>query len=247
MVEYNTVNAKLSDLQMNKLKSAVKNRQGTTLRINTRMFVANNLPPELLLTTRQTTKLRNAMENNMSTDIKFSKAQISKIIQSGGFLGKLLGPSLNTRLPLIKNVIKPLAKSVLIPLGLTAAASAADAGIQKKNKLGSGTPTLIIPNEEMNDIMKNVQALEDSNILLKGVTKTIKNERKEQKGGFLSMLLGTLGASLLGNVLTGKGIARARYDSSIKKKALIPPHPLTTNFEIKECYENEPRFNGVYS
>ena len=132
MVEYNTVNAKLSDSQLNKLKSAVKNRQVTTLRMYTRMFLANNLPHELLLTTRQTTKLRNAIENSMSTDIKLSKAQISKIIQSGGFLGKLLGPLLKTGLPLIMNVIKPLAKSVLIPLGLTAAASAADAGIQKK-------------------------------------------------------------------------------------------------------------------
>ena len=102
-------------------------------------------------------------------------------------------------------MIKPLAKSVLIPLGLTAAASAADAGIHKKI-LGSGNATLIISKEEMNDIIKIVQALENSNILLKGVTKTIKNETKEQKGGFLSMLLGTLGASLLGNLLTGKGI-----------------------------------------
>ena len=123
-----------------------------------------------------------------------------------------------------KNVIKPLAKSVLIPLGLTAAVSTADARIQKKI-LGSGTTTLIISNEKMNGIMKIVQALEDSNILLKGVTKTIKNETKEQKGGFLSMLLGTLGASLLGNVLSGKGtvstgegIVRAGYGYSIKKK-----------------------------
>ena len=102
--------------------------------------------------------------------------------------------------------------------------SATDVGIQKKIH-GSGTTTLIIPNEEMNDIMKIVQTLEDSNILLKGVIKTIKNETKEQKGGFLSMLLGTLGASLLGNLLSekgpvtaGEGIARAGYGSSIKKK-----------------------------
>ena len=97
------------------------------------MFNGNNLPHELLLTTRQKTKIRNASNNNTSTDIKLSKAQINKIIQSGGFLGKLLGPLLKTGLPLIKNVIKPLAKNVLIPLGLTAAASAADAGILKKN------------------------------------------------------------------------------------------------------------------
>ena len=96
-------------------------------------------------------------------------------------------------------VAVPLAKNVLAPLGITAAASALDAGMQKKTV--SGTTTLIISNEEMNDIIEIVQALEDSNILLKGVTKTIKDETKEQKGGFLSMLLGTLGASLLGNLL----------------------------------------------
>ena len=142
------------------------------------MFNGNGLPPELLLTTRQITKLRNAFNNNMSTNLKLSGAQISKIIESGGFLGRLLGPLLKTGLPLIKNVIKPLAESVSSSSGLTAAASAADAGIHKKI-LESGTTTLIISNEEMNDIMKIVQALEDSNILLKGVTKTIKNETKE--------------------------------------------------------------------
>ena len=172
------------------------------------MFNGNNLPHELLLTTKQKTKIRNAFNNNTSTDIKPSKAQINKIIQSGDFLGNLLGPLLKTGLPSIKNVIKPLAKSVLIPLGLTAAASAADAGIRKKI-LVSGNTTLIISNEEMNDIIKIVQALEDSNILLKGVTDTVKNETKEQKGGFLSMLLGTLGAGLLGSSLTGKGFVRA--------------------------------------
>ena len=88
MVEYNTINAKLSDSQLNKLKSAVKNKQGTNLRMSTRMFNGNN---ELVLTTRQTTRLRNVFENNMATDIKLSKVQISKIIESGRFLGKLLG------------------------------------------------------------------------------------------------------------------------------------------------------------
>ena len=101
--------------------------------------------------------------------------------------------------------------------------------------------------------MEIAQALEDSNILLKGVTKTMKNETKEQKGGFLSMLLATLETSLLGNLLSGKGtvragegIVRAGYRSSIKEKVLIPPHP-ETNFEIKDYYENDPRFNGAYS
>ena len=125
--------------------------------------------------------------------------------------------------------------------------------------------TLIISNEEMNDIIKIIQALQSSNILLNGVTKTIKNETKEQKRGFLSMLLGTLGASILGNLLTGKGIVRAGSGrpspsaSQNKKRKrnckgwywkrmvfLMPPHPLT-NFEIQKYYKNEPRFNGVYS
>ena len=100
------------------------------------------------------------------------------MIQSGGFLGRLLGPLLKTGLPLIKNVIKPLAKSVLIPLGLTAAGSAADAGIHKKI-LGSGnTTTLITSNDEKNDVIKIVKPLEDSGLLLKGITETVQNEVK---------------------------------------------------------------------
>ena len=114
------------------------------------------------------------------------KARISKIIQSGGFLGSLLSKIAG---PLMK-VAAPLAKNILAPLGITAGAFAIDGAIQKKIH-ASGATTFIISNEEMNDIMKIVQALEDSNILLTGVTKTIKNETKEQKGGFLSMLLGT--------------------------------------------------------
>ena len=115
----------------------------------------------------------------MSTDIKLSKVQIKKIIQSGGFLGKLIGPLLKTGLPLLKSVIKPLGL-----LGLTAASSAIDAGIQKKVH-GSGstskTTTLIIPNKEMNGTMKIIQALENSGILLKGVTKTIKDKRTKRR------------------------------------------------------------------
>ena len=153
MVEYSKVNVKLSDTQLKKLKTDVKDKTGTTLRMIFKMFNGNDLAYELLLTTRRKTKLRNSFNNNMSTDLKLSKAQISKIIQSGGFLGTLLGPLLKTRFPLIKNVIKPLAKSDLILLGLTAAASAADAGIHKKI-LGSRTITLIISNEKMNDIIK---------------------------------------------------------------------------------------------
>ena len=147
----------------------------------------------------------------MPTDVKLSKAQISKILQSGGFLGSLLSKLSG---PLMKIAV-PLAKNILAPLGITAAASAIDAGTQKKIH-GSGTTTLIISNEEINDIMQIVQALEDCNILLKGITKTIKNETKEREGGFLSMLLGTLETSLLGNLLAGKGIVRAGLE--IKKE-----------------------------
>ena len=100
------------------------------------------------------------------------------MIQSGGFLGRLHGPLLKTGLPLMKNVIKPLAKSVLIPLGLTAAASATDAGIHKKI-LGSGRAMLIISNDEMKDIIRIVKSLEDSGLLLKGVSETIQTEAKE--------------------------------------------------------------------
>ena len=199
MVEYYAVNVKLSDKQLKKLKAAVKNKTGTTLRMSLKMLVGNDLPHELLLTTRQKTKLRNAFDNNMSTDLKLSRAQISKIRQSGGFLGSLLSKLAG---PLMKVAIT-LAKNVLAPLGIAAAASAIDAGIQNKIH-DSGTTTLLISNEEMNDIMKIVQALEGSKILLKGVTKTIKNETKEQKEGFLSMLLVTLGASLLGHLFAEK-------------------------------------------
>ena len=139
------------------------------------------------------------------------------MIQSGGFLGRLLGPLLKTGLPLIKNVIKPLAKSVLIPLGLTAAASAADAGTHKKI-LGSGNmTTLIISNDEIEGIIKIVKSLEDSGLLLKAVTETVQNEVKQQKGGFLSMLLGTLDASLLGDLLTGQGINKAGKGRGINR------------------------------
>ena len=128
MVEYNKVNIKLSHTQLKKLKNAVKNKTGTTLRISLKIINGNNLPHELLLRTRQKTKVRNAFNNNMSIDLKLSKAQISKIIQSGRFLGSLLSKLAG---PLMKVTI-PLAKNVLAPLGITAAASAIDAGIQKK-------------------------------------------------------------------------------------------------------------------
>ena len=154
------------------------------------------------------------------------------MIQSGGFLGRLLGPLLKTELPLIENVIKPLAKSVLIPLGLTA-------GIHK-NILGSShnNTTLIISNNEIEDIIKIVKSFEDSGLLLKGVTETVQSEVKEQKGGFLTMLLGTLGASLLGNILASKGINRAGKGKGINRAG---------ERNVRAGYGNKMDFNSASS
>ena len=211
MTQYNSLNVKLSNSQLNKLKSTIKNGTDVVLRLSSNI-VSNsddeiNFPHKLLLTNRQTLSLRKAFNKHTSADIKFSKAQLTKI-QKGGFL-KFLMPLLKSGLPLLKSVVKPLGM-----LGLTAAASATDAAINKKI-LGSGNhTTLIISNDDMQDLLKIVKSLEDSGILLNGITETVKNEVKEQKGGFLSMLLGTLGASLLGDLLTkslsGRGVIRAR-------------------------------------
>ena len=218
MTQYSSLNVKLSNSQLNKLKSSIRNKTDVVLKISSNM-VGNsndntNFPHELLLTNRQVANIRKAFAKNTSTHIKLSKTELSKMIQSGGFLGRLLRPLLKTGLPLMKSVIKPLAKSVLIPLGLTAAASAADAGIRKKILgYGHNNTTLIISNDEMDDILKIVKSLKDSGVLLKGVSETIQHEAKEQRGGFLSMLLGTLGASLLGDILSkglsGKSVIRA--------------------------------------
>ena len=171
MVECSEVNIKLSVTQQKKLKTAITNKTGTILRMNLKMFDGNDLPHELFLITRQKTKLRNAFNNNMSTDLKLSKAQISKIFQSGGLLESLISKLGG---PLMK-VAVPLAKNILAPLGITAAASAITAGIQKKIH-GSGTTTIIISKEEFNGIMETVQALKDSNISLKGSLKKLKTK-----------------------------------------------------------------------
>ena len=125
MTQYNSLNVKLSNSQLNKLKSAIKNETDVVLRLSSNMIGNSddnsNFPHKLLLTDRQVSSLPKAFAKNTSTDIKLSKTQLSKMIQSGGYLGKLLGPLLRSGLPLMKSVIKPLAKSVLISLGLTAA------------------------------------------------------------------------------------------------------------------------------
>ena len=228
MPQYNSLNEKLSNSQFNKLKSAIEDGTEVALRLSSNMIGDSddkiNFPYELLSTNRQIANLRKAFSNYLSTDIKLSKTQISNMIQSGGFLGRLLGPLLKTGLPLMKSVIKPLPKSVLIQLGLTTATSAVDAGIHKKI-LGSGNhpsdsalhnnTVLIISNDEMKDIIRIAKSLGDSGLLYKGVSETIQNEAKEQRRGFVSVLLGTLGANLLGNILAGKrAIARRQHSVS---------------------------------
>ena len=152
-MQYNRLNVKMSNSQLNKLKSAIKNETDVILRLLSNMIGNSddetNFPHKLLLTNRQVADLHKAFANHTSTDIKLSKTQLSKMIQLGGFLGRLLGPLLKTELPLMKSVIQPLAKSVLIPLGLTAAATAADAGIDKKILGSSHNATLIVSNDEM--------------------------------------------------------------------------------------------------
>ena len=209
MAQYNSLNVKLSNSQLNKLKSAISNETEVVLRLSSNMIGNSddkiNLPQKLLLTNRQVANLRKAFVNYLSTDTQLAQTQFSKMIQSGEFLGRLLGLLLKTGLLLMKNVNKPLSKSVLIPLGLTAAASAAYGGINKKT-LGSGhhpsdssshnEAILIISNDEIEDIIKIFKSLEVSGLLLKGVSETIQNEAKEKRRGFLGMLLGTLVASL---------------------------------------------------
>ena len=129
MVEYSKINCKLTNIQLNKLKKAVKSNEGASLRLGIKNVNKDELPHELLSTTRQNTKLRNAINDNLATDIKLSKAQIKKLIKSGEFLGKLLSKLAG---PLMK-VAMPLAKNVLAPLGLTAAMSATDVSVQKKD------------------------------------------------------------------------------------------------------------------
>ena len=196
------------NLPLNKLKSAMKNEIDVILRLSSNMIGNSddetNFPHKLLLTNRQVANLRKAFATRTSTDIKLSKAQLTKM-QKGGFL-RFSAPLLKSGLPLLKSVIKSLGI-----LGLTAAASATDAAINKKI-LGSGTTTLIISNDELNGILKRVKSLEDSGVLLKGVSEIVKDEAKEQSGRFLSMLLGTLASSLLTDMLLsekGKGIIRA--------------------------------------
>ena len=175
MVEYKRVTIKLSNQQIKKLKEAVKGNTGATLRIGNKNFNKADLLHELYLTQSQINKLREKVENNISTDIKLSKAQIKKLLKVGGALGSMLARFLPK---LIKPAIS-LGKNILAPLGLSAAIGAADAGIQKKIH-GYGSKTVKFSNKDLNDMTKIVQALEDSDVLMKGITKILKNDIKRE-------------------------------------------------------------------
>ena len=192
-MQYNSLNVKLSNSQLNKLK----NKTEVVLILSSNMGGDDetNFPHKLLLTNRQVANIREAFANYLSADINLSKTQLSKMTQLVGFLGSLLGLLLKRGLPLMKNVIKPLAKSVLIPSGVTAAA-ATDAGMYKRilvydRPLSSALPhghswhnntILIISNDEIKDIVEIGKSLEDSSLLFKRVSEKIQNKAKEQKG-----------------------------------------------------------------
>ena len=223
MTQYNTLNVKLSNSQLNKLKSGIKNGTEITIKLSSNVVGdsnnENNFPHKLLITNTQVFRLRKPLQIIPSSPhVRLSKTRFHKTRQSGGSLGRLSGPLLKIGLSLMENVLKPLAKSVLIPLGLIAGSSATDTAVYKK-MFGSGHPrmlasrpsdlisrmtTLIVSIEETDDVMKIVQSLEESDLLVKSVSKTIKSEAKEQKDRFLRMLLDTLDARLLGNLLIGK-------------------------------------------
>ena len=162
MAQYNKLNVKLSTSQLNILNSVIKNENDVVIKLSLNMIGDSNnkgnFSHELLLVL-QVSNIRKAFANNSSVDIKFSKAQLSKITQPGAFLGKLIGPLLKTGLPLMKSVITPLAKNVLIPLGLTVAASAADAGIHKKILESGNNTKRTASNKDMDNLIKIVKSL----------------------------------------------------------------------------------------
>ena len=167
------------------------------------------IPRKSSLTNIKISRIHKAFANRSSADTKFSKTHLSNVVQLGGFLGKFLGPLLKASLSSIRSVLKPLTKRVLIPSRLITVAPATDAAIQKKI-FESGMTTLIISNEEMDNIVHINKSLEESFLLIKSFSKTNQNETKEQTSRFCSMLLGILGASSLGNLLTDKGIKRSK-------------------------------------
>ena len=205
MTQYNTLNIKQSNSQVNKLKYGIRSGTEVTLKLSENVIGDSNneinFSHKFLSTNTQVARLCKVIANGLSANIKLSKTHLDQIVQSEGFLGRRLGQLLKNGM-LMKNILKSLAKSVLMTLEL-AAALATDGVIPKKT-FESGMRTFIISN----DVMKIVKSLVETGLLIKGISKIIKDAVKNQKDGFLKMLLGTLGASLLGNLLADKGTIR---------------------------------------
>ena len=188
MAKYEEATVKLTNTQLNKLKSAARNKAGIILRLNKKNFEDKELPHELFLTARQTAKTRNAFAKNMSTDIKLNKVQLSKIIQSGGSFGFWLN---NLGKKALTNIAIPLARDNL-PGFVSNLTSSAISKFGRKIS-GRGTvragkgSTLFISNEDLNDIIKNIKSVEDSGVLIDGVTETVKHEIKNNKADFLEL------------------------------------------------------------
>ena len=196
----------------------------------------NGILPKLLLTNTQISKFCKSFGNGFSSNMKLLNIQLHKIGQSIGFLRRLLWSLLKTEFHLLKNVLKPSDEIALIAAGLTAALTEPE----------SGSMTLIISNEEINDIAKIVKSLEKSGILIKYVREASKNEAEKQKEGFLEILLGALGAGLLGVLLTVKDTIRAS-EGKIKAGEGTIRAPSLPNFKIQKYYQNKPKFNSAYS
>ena len=217
MASYQEARLKLTNTQLNKLKSAAKNNTGPILNVNKKNVEDEELPHELFLTIRQTTKITNAFANNMSTDIKLSKTQISKIIQSGGSFGSWLG---NLRKKAPTNIAIPLARDsspVLVSNLTSNAINKFERKISGKEAVRAGRGFyLFISNEDMNDIIKIIKSFEDSGVLIDGVTETVKHEIQKQKGRFPGALLEPLAASIVQPVISSvvkviseRGVPRA--------------------------------------
>ena len=211
MATYQEARGKLTNTQLNKWKYVAKNKTRKILRLNKKNFEDEELPYELFLTERQTTKIRNAFDNNMLTDIKLSKAQISEVIQSGGSFGSWLA---DLGKKTLANIAIPLAWGNLPGLVSNVTSSARnkfDRKISGKGFVRAGKGfTLFILNKDMNDIIKIIKSLEDSGVLIDGVTESVKDKIKKQKSGFLGALLAPLAASLVQLVISSvvKGISR---------------------------------------
>ena len=217
MSQQNTLNVQLSNSELTKLKSGTKSGFGVTLKLSSNAIAdsndKNNFPHKQLLTNTQDSKLFKPFANIFSANIKLSKTLLNKIRQMRGYLSRLLWPVPKTGLSLTKHVLKPIAKNYFNTIRLYNSSISNRCSNSQKKYLGLPQENYQISNEEINDITRIVKSFKESGLLVTRMSETIENEAKEQKGGYLEMLLSTLGASILGNLLTGKSTIRAGEDT----------------------------------